>query len=51
MTTKYLMPVLMFVLKYFFDIEREITYHMVTAATVRIHDCKEIISNLVMLHR
>ncbi len=51
MTTKYLMPFLMFVLKYFFDIEREITYTVITAATVRIHDCKEVIHNLVMLHK
>ena len=51
MTSKYLIPFLMFVLKYFFDIEREITYHMITTATVRIHDCKEVISNLVMLHK
>lgn len=51
MTDKYLMPVLMFCLKYFFDIEREITYHMVTTVIGRVHDCKELITNLVMLHK
>jgi hypothetical protein len=51
MTTKYLMPCLMFMLKYFFDIEKEITQQMVATVTLRIHDCKELISNLVMLHK
>lgn len=51
MTSKFLIPFLMFCLKYFFDIEREITYHMVTTAIVRVHDCKELIANLVMLHK
>lgn len=51
MTTKYLIPCLMFMMKYFFDIEKEITQQMITTVSLRIHDCKELITNLAMLHK
>jgi hypothetical protein len=49
MCSKYLVPCLMFLLKYFFDIEREITQQMITTLTLRIHDCKEVVGNLYQL--
>ena len=46
MSSKYLVSCLMFLLKYFFDIEREITQQMITTMNLRFNDCKEIVHNL-----
>jgi hypothetical protein len=51
MTSNYLISFLMVILKHFFDIEREVTYHIVTTVAVRVHDFKDLFANLVMLHK
>lgn len=46
MDHKYLVPVLGFMLKYFFDIEKEITQQLLVTVHLRLIDCKELISGL-----
>jgi hypothetical protein len=36
-------------MKYFFDVEKEITQQLMTTLYVRIHDCKELVSGLHQL--
>ena len=51
MSSKAMMGVLTFTMKYFFDVEREITQQLITTASVRLHDCKELVMTLVSLHK
>lgn len=54
MSSKFFVPFLMFVMKYFFDVEKEITQQLLTTLYVRAHDCKELVSGLhqvISLHR
>ena len=46
MTTNYLIPFLLFMMKYFFDIEKEITQTLLTSAQLRLMDCRDVIANL-----
>lgn len=46
MYDKYLIPFLIFIMKYFFDVQREITLQLLNTAEVRFHDCKELLSQL-----
>jgi hypothetical protein len=50
MTTNYLIPCLLFLAKYFFNMERELTQTMITKAMIGFHDCKEFVSNVALVH-
>jgi len=51
MSSNAMMGILTFTMKYFFDVEREITQQLITTAAVRLHDCKELITTLVSFHK
>ncbi len=46
MDLRFLLPVLMFTMKYFFDVEKEITQQLLMTAHIRLNDCKELFTNL-----
>jgi hypothetical protein len=46
MTTRIIMPALLFMMKYFFDIEKEITQSVLLSCQVRLMDCKEVLTNI-----
>ena len=50
MTTNYLIPILLFMMKYFFNMERELTQTMITKAIIGFHDCREFVSNVAVVH-
>jgi hypothetical protein len=45
MYTKYLIPCVLFMLKYFFDIEKEITLQMLTNVNLKFHYLRELVMN------
>lgn len=54
MKRQYIAGVVFFMMKYFFDIEREIIQQLVTSAQVRILDVKTLLSGLhqlIVLHK
>ena len=46
MAATYITPALIFMMKYFFDIEKEITQTLLTSAQLRLMDCRDVIANL-----
>jgi len=46
MWDKYLIPALLFMMKYFFDVEREITQQIVATVNLRWQDLRETVSGL-----
>jgi len=51
MMNKYLLPFVMFSMKYFFDVEREVTQQLVQSTEAKLHIYKELISGIVTLHK
>ena len=47
MSEKFLIPALLFSMKYFFDIEREITQQILTSVNLKLHDCRELVSGFI----
>ena len=37
-------------MKYFFNMERELTQTMITKAIIGFHDCREFVSNVAVVH-
>ena len=46
MAVTYITPALIFMMKYFFDIEKEITQTLLTSAQLRLWDCRDVVTNL-----
>ncbi|HRO41431.1 MAG TPA: hypothetical protein PL009_01260 [Flavipsychrobacter sp.] len=46
MNTQLFTPALCFMMKYFFDVEKEITQTLLMSAKVRISECKGVASNI-----
>ena len=46
MTQKFLTPAVIFMMKYFFDVEKEITQQVLFTAKLRLNDCKEAVEQL-----
>jgi hypothetical protein len=46
MTQKFLTPAVIFMMKYFFDVEKEITQQLLLTAHLRLNDCKEAMQHL-----
>jgi hypothetical protein len=46
MTQKFWTPALVFMMKYFFDVEKEITQQVLLTAQLRLNDCKEVVNHL-----
>jgi hypothetical protein len=46
MTQKFLTPAVIFMMKYFFDVEKEITQQVLFSAKLRLNDCKEAVEQL-----
>ena len=49
MNSSFIVGFLMFVMKYFFDMEKEITQQLLWTVDLRINDCKEFMSNVYHL--
>ena len=50
MAATYITPALIFMMKYFFNMERELTQTMITKAIIGFHDCREFVSNVAVVH-
>ena len=46
MERRFITPTLIFMMKYFFDIEKEITQQLLFSLQTRLLDCKEIAAHL-----
>ena len=46
MTMRMIIPALLFMMKYFFDIEKEITQSILLSCQLRLMDYKEVLNNL-----
>lgn len=53
MGSNFLVGFLMVIMKHFFDIEKEITQQILATMIIRIHDCKEFITNIhgALIHK
>jgi len=52
METRFITPALVFMMKYFFDMEKEITQQLLLTAQLRLLECKDIMTQtLHFAHR
>ena len=46
MDTGFFTPALIFMMKYFFDVEKEITQQLLLTCQLHLNNCKEVVANL-----
>jgi hypothetical protein len=46
MTQKFFTTAVIFMMKYFFDVEKEITQQLLFTAHMRLNDCKDVVQQL-----
>lgn len=46
MTARFIIPALLFTMKYFFDIEKEITQSLIVSGQLRLMECKSAIAHV-----
>ena len=49
MATRLFIPALIFSMKYFFDIEKEITQQLLLTAHLRLIECKDVLTHLTQV--